>query len=169
MKRAVILFLTFCFVFSVSAQVKNDVKSDTKKGSEKTEIISPYTYQPKSKRDPFISPFDLEVLKGGKKKKVPGIAGMSIDEIVLQGIIKSKKRGYEALVLGSDNKVYWIKPGDKLYDGEVLEIGMGKKSPDEISSPVEAGKVFGYVIFRQYVNDPNLIKPYKDIKKYLDK
>ncbi len=169
MKRAVVFLIAFSFVFSAFAQVKNDSKGNVKNDIKKNEVISPYTYQPKSKRDPFISPFDLEILKGGKKKKVPGIAGMSIDEIVLQGIIKSKKRGYEALVLGSDNKVYWIKPGDKLYDGEVLEIGMGKKSPDEISSPVEAGKVFGYVVFRQYVNDPNLIKPYKDIKKYLDK
>ncbi len=165
MKRGIVFLIALSFVFSVIAQTKADVK----KNMLEAEVIAPYSYQPKSKRDPFISPFDLEVLKGGKKKKVPGIAGMSIDEIVLQGIIKSKQRGYEALVLGSDNKVYWIKPGDKLYDGEVLEIGMGKKSPDEISSPVEAGKVFGYVIFRQYVNDPNLIKPYKDIKKYLDK
>ncbi len=165
MKRGILFLIALSFVFSVTAQTKADVK----KNILEAEVIAPYSYQPKSKRDPFISPFDLEVLKGGKKKKVPGIAGMSIDEIVLQGIIKSKQRGYEALVLGSDNKVYWIKPGDKLYDGEVLEIGMGKKSPDEISSPVEAGKVFGYVIFRQYVNDPNLIKPYKDIKKYLDK
>ena len=168
MKRAIVFLIAFSFIFSAFAQAKN-VNNNVKNDAEKSEVISPYTYQPKSKRDPFISPFDLEILKSGKKKKVPGIAGMSIDEIVLQGIIKSKKRGYEALVLGSDNKVYWIKPGDKLYDGEVLEIGMGKKSPDEISSPVEAGKVFGYVVFRQYVNDPNLIKPYKDIKKYLDK
>ncbi len=162
MKRVIISLIVLAFVFSGFAQKTEEAK----KGNE---VISPYTYQPKSKRDPFVSPFDLEMLRGTKKKKIPGIRGMSIDEIVLQGIIKSKKRGYEALVLGSDNKVYWIKPGDKLYDGEVLKIGMGKKSPDEISSPVEAGKVFGYVIFRQYVNDPNLIKPYKDIKKYLDK
>ena len=87
MKRAVVIFIAFSFIFSALAQVKNDVKNDAKKGLENTEIISPYTYQPKSKRDPFISPFDLEVLKSGKKKKVPGIAGMSIDEIVLQGII----------------------------------------------------------------------------------
>jgi len=168
MKRVGLILIALVFVFSGYAQKPDTEKADKVEQIEQ-EVISPYTYQPKSKRDPFISPFDLEILRGGKKKKVPGIAGMSIDEIVLQGIIKSKNRGYEALVLGSDNKVYWIKPGDKLFDGEVLEIGMGKKSPDEISSPVEAGKVFGYVIFRQYVNDPNLIKPYKDIKKYLDK
>ncbi|BBB31853.1 type IV pilus assembly protein PilP [Thermotomaculum hydrothermale] len=165
MKKVTVILIVLSFVFSGVAQVKD--KKENK--SQVPEVVMPFTYQPKSKRDPFISPFDLEMLKTGKKKKIPGIAGMSIDEIVLQGIIKSKKRGYEALVLGSDNKVYWIKPGDKLYDGEVLEIGMGKKSPDEISSPAEAGKVFGYVIFRQYVNDPSLIKPYKDIKKYLDK
>ncbi len=165
MKRVIIFLIAFSLIFSGFSQTKENDEQVLKEN----EVVIPYSYQPKSKRDPFISPFDLEVLKGGKKKKVPGIAGMSIDEIVLQGIIKSKKRGYEALVLGSDNKVYWIKPGDKLYDGEVLEIGMGKKSPDEISSPVEIGKVFGYVVFRQYVNDPNLIKPYKDVKKYLDK
>lgn len=165
MRRVLVLVLAFSFVFMGIAQEK----TSNQKNNKEKEVITPYTYQPKSKRDPFISPFDLEILRGSKKKRVPGIAGMSIDEIVLQGIIKSKTRGYEALVLGSDNKVYWIKPGDKLYDGEVLEIGEGKKSPDEISSPAEAGKIYGYVIFRQYINDPNLIKPYKDIKKYLDK
>ncbi len=170
MKRVGLILIALVFVFSGFSQTPEGEKGDkvNQANQNEAEVISPYTYQPKSKRDPFISPFDLEILRGSKRKKVPGIAGMSIDEIVLQGIIKSK-RGYEALVLGSDNKVYWIKPGDKLFDGEVLEIGMGKKSPDEISSPVEAGKVFGYVVFRQYINDPNLIKPYKDIKKYLDK
>ncbi len=167
MKRVLVLVLAFSFVFMGFAQEKTSNKKNNKE--KEREVVAPYTYQPKSKRDPFISPFDLEILRGNKRKRVPGIAGMSIDEIVLQGIIKSKSRGYEALVLGSDNKVYWIKPGDKLYDGEVLKIGIGKKSPDEISSPAEAGKVYGYVIFRQYINDPNLIKPYKDIKKYLDK
>ena len=168
MNRLLSFLIVFVFVLSAFAQnAQNTQKTDNTEQQE--QVVSPYSYEPKSKRDPFVSPFDIEILKGTKRKRVPGIAGMSIDEIVLQGIIKSKKRGYEALVLGSDNKVYWIREGDKLYDGEVLKIGMGKKSPDEISSPAEVGKTFGYVIFRQYVNDPNLIKPYKDIKKYLDK
>ncbi len=168
MKRLLSFLIVLTFVlsaFSQNAQQTQNADNAEQQGL----VVSPYSYEPKSKRDPFVSPFDIEILKGTKKKRVPGIAGMSIDEIVLQGIIKSKKRGYEALVLGSDNKVYWIREGDKLYDGEVLKIGMGKKAPDEISSPAEVGKTFGYVIFRQYVNDPNLIKPYKDIKKYLDK
>ena len=118
-----------------------------------------YTYSPKSYRDPFVSPFDLEQLKGEGRKR-PGIQGMSINEIVLQGVIKSK-RGYEAFVMGSDNKLYWIKAGDELYDGKVLSIGFGENP--------ETGRQEGVIVFRQEVDDPNQLKPYRDITKYTNK
>jgi len=118
-----------------------------------------YTYSPKSHRDPFVSPFDLEQLRAARSKR-PGIQGMSINEVVVQGVIRSY-RGYEAFVLGSDNKVYWVRAGDELYDGKVLSVGMGKNP--------ETGRVEGMVVFRQDVDDPNQLKPYRDITKYVNK
>ncbi|NOZ12636.1 MAG: pilus assembly protein PilP [Acidobacteria bacterium] len=131
-----------------------------KKKSEEISVEGESRYIPKSNRDPFVSPFDLERLKG-KKNRRPGIRGMAINEIVIQGIIKSKKRGYEALVLGSDNKIYWIKPGDELYDGRVLSIG--------VSVDKKTGKQVEKVVFRQDIDDPSQLLPYRDITKYLNK
>ncbi|NOY23826.1 MAG: pilus assembly protein PilP, partial [Acidobacteria bacterium] len=84
-----------------------------------------------------------------------------INEIVIQGLIKSEKRGYEALVLGSDNKIYWIKPGDELFDGRVLSIG--------VSVDKKTGKQIEKVVFRQEIDDPSQLLPYRDITKYLNK
>jgi hypothetical protein len=47
--------------------------------------------------------------------------------------------------LGRDNVSYIIRPGTKLYNGEVAEIQPKK------------------VVFRQNVNDPNRLKQYEEV------
>ncbi|RLE17091.1 MAG: hypothetical protein DRJ14_07335 [Acidobacteria bacterium] len=158
MKKTVslaVLLLLMC-TLGLAQQQKNAEKSKV----DELSIEGEYRYSPKSDRDPFVSPFDLERLKG-KKNRRPGVQGMAINEIVLQGLIKSKKRGYEALVLGSDNKIYWIKPGDELFDGRVLSIG--------VSVDKKTGKQVEKVVFRQDIDDPSQLLPYRDITKYLNK
>jgi len=150
-----VLLLLMC-TLGLAQQQKNAEKSKV----DELSIEGEYRYSPKSDRDPFVSPFDLERLKG-KKNRRPGVQGMAINEIVLQGLIKSKKRGYEALVLGSDNKIYWIKPGDELFDGRVLSIG--------VSVDKKTGKQVEKVVFRQDIDDPSQLLPYRDITKYLNK
>lgn len=158
MKKAILMGIVLLFVgTSVLAQEKE--KTETAK-TVPPSIVGQSKYSPKSNRDPFVSPFDLERLKG-KKDRRPGIQGMAINEIVIQGLIKSKKRGYEALVLGSDNKIYWIKPGDELFDGRVLSIG--------VSVDKKTGKQVDKVVFRQNIDDPSQLLPYRDITKYLNK
>ncbi len=158
MKRTVILVI-FLSLIGASVLAQQQEKSEKVKPAE-TNIEGQFKYSPKSDRDPFVSPFDLERLKG-KKNRRPGIQGMAINEIVIQGLIKSKKRGYEALVLGSDNKIYWIKPGDELFDGRVLSIG--------VSVDKKTGKQVEKVVFRQEIDDPSQLLPYRDITKYLNK
>ncbi len=158
MKKTVslaVLLLLMC-TLGLAQQQKNAEKSKV----DELSVEGEYRYNPKSDRDPFVSPFDLERLKG-KKNRRPGVQGMAINEIVLQGLIKSKKRGYEALVLGSDNKIYWIKPGDELFDGRVLSIG--------VSVDKKTGKQVEKVVFRQDIDDPSQLLPYRDITKYLNK
>jgi len=157
-KKAILMGIVLLFVgTSVLAQEKE--KAETAKTAPSS-IEGQSKYSPKSNRDPFVSPFDLERLKG-KKDRRPGIQGMAINEIVIQGLIKSAKRGYEALVLGSDNKIYWIKPGDELFDGRVLSIG--------VSVDKKTGKQADKVVFRQNIDDPSQLLPYRDITKYLNK
>jgi hypothetical protein len=53
---------------------------------------------------------------------------------------------------GTDGLGYSLTEGTELYDGKVLTIDEGD----------------GKVVFRQNVNDPNLIKPYRDIERRLE-
>jgi type IV pilus assembly protein PilP len=107
-----------------------------------------YTYDPAGRRDPFrsllVRPEDR-----ARGERPPGVAGMSIDDIVVHGIWKVRS-GYVAQVRGTDNKSYLVRGGDLLYDGEVTRVG-----PNE-------------VVFRQNINDPQSVKPFREVTKQLN-
>jgi Tfp pilus assembly protein PilP len=108
-----------------------------------------FTYDPAGRRDPFRSLVDaLNAIQKGPRPR--GIAGMLISEVDLVGIVQ---KGREALAFfnGSDNKGYFLKVGDSLYDGKIIKIDRSS----------------GMVMFRQDVNDPRSIKPYRDVTKRL--
>jgi len=107
-----------------------------------------YTYDPAGRRDPFRSLLIRAENRAGQQRP-PGIAGIAIDDLILQGIWKTKA-GYVAQIRGTDNKSYLIRAGDLLYDGEVTRIG-----PNEVS-------------FRQNLNDPQSVKPFRDVTKQLN-
>ena len=72
------------------------------------------------RRDPFKN-----LLTGSERparRNLEGIAGLTISELVLEGIVGFSKGEYKALVRGPKNRPYDIKVGDKVYDGEVVEI-----------------------------------------------
>ncbi|HEU5248465.1 MAG TPA: hypothetical protein VFW15_00630 [Thermoanaerobaculia bacterium] len=107
-----------------------------------------YTYDPAGRRDPFrsllVRPEDR-----ARGERPPGIAGMSIDDVVVHGIWKVRS-GYVAQVRATDNKSYLVRAGDLLYDGEVTRVG-----PNE-------------VVFRQNINDPQSVKPFREVTKQLN-
>ncbi len=107
-----------------------------------------YSYDPAGRRDPFrsllVRPEDR-----ARGDRPAGVAGMSIDDIVIYGIWKTRS-GYIAQVRATDNKSYLIRPGDLLYDGEVTRVG-----PNE-------------VVFRQNINDPQSVKPFREVTKQLN-
>jgi type IV pilus assembly protein PilP len=107
-----------------------------------------YTYDPAGRRDPFRSLLVRSENRAGGARP-PGIAGIAVDDVIIQGIWKTKA-GYLAQIRGTDNKSYLLKPGDLLYDGEVTRIG-----PNEVS-------------FRQNLNDPQSVKPFRDVTKQLN-
>ena len=73
-----------------------------------------------------------------------------INEVELVGIM-GRRSGGVALVVGPDGYGASLKAGDSLYDGEVRTVN----------------SLNGVVVFRQRVNDPTRIKPYRDIEKKL--
>lgn len=107
-----------------------------------------YTYDPAGRRDPFrsllVRPEDR-----ARGARPPGIAGMSIDDIVVNGIWRVRS-GFVAQVRATDNKSYLIRAGDLLYDGEVTRVG-----PNE-------------VVFRQNISDPQSVKPFRELTKQLN-
>jgi len=106
-----------------------------------------YHYDPQGRRDPFRS------LVGPAPKiqqgvRPPGPPGFLIDEMKLQGVIKTKQ-GLVGMINGPDNKGYLLHVGDKVLDGEVIRITASA------------------VVFRQEVNDPTRIERYREVVKDL--
>ncbi|MEE9219848.1 MAG: hypothetical protein V3U98_12350 [Acidobacteriota bacterium] len=109
-----------------------------------------YTYEPAGRRDPFRSLVE-KVSMDLDGPRPNGIAGMLIAEVDLVGIVKDPQ-GDLAFFNGSDNRGYFLRKGDKLYDGTITRIDSRR----------------GRVIFRQEVNDPRLIKPFREVMKNLN-
>ena len=107
-----------------------------------------YSYDPAGRRDPFRSLLVREQSRGGVDRP-PGIAGIAIDDLVVHGIWKTRS-GFVAQIRATDNKSYLIRAGDLLYDGEVTRVG-----PNEVS-------------FRQNLNDPQSVKPFREVTKQLN-
>ena len=104
----------------------------------------PFTYDPGNRRDPFVSPF--EVIKGQRGPRPAGVTGMSVDDLDLTGIVAPSGMGSVAYVTGSDGGGYMLRVGDRIYMATVLAIDAGA----------------GSITFREQVDDPRSIKPYRD-------
>lgn len=107
-----------------------------------------FSYDPSGRRDPFRSLMEIEQTSRDCRE---GISCMLITEIALDGIVKDDSDGDVAMFTGSDNKGYFLRVGDSVFDGTVTGIDPR----------------LGVVTFRQEVDDPRRIKPYRDVKKSL--
>lgn len=84
-------------------------------------------YEPSSRRDPFLNPLakgkdvnpDAEAPRGNPP---PGIAGMNINDVKFLGT-SSSPEGETAVFRGTDKRVYFLKAGDRLFDGYLKFIG----------------------------------------------
>lgn len=109
-----------------------------------------FSYDPGGRRDPFRSLFEESAMRR-KGPRPRGVAGMLVVELELTGIVRDTTGGNIAVVMGTDNKGYFLHVGDEVYDGGVIAIDPAA----------------GSVTFRQQVDDPRLIKPYRDVVKRL--
>lgn len=109
-----------------------------------------YVYDPAGRRDPFkslLEATDAPEIRGPRPEGVPGLL---IDEVRLIGILHTGT-GYIAQVQAADKqKSYLLREGDQLYDGEVIDIEDGE------------------VVFRQVVQDPTALKPFRERIKTLN-
>jgi Tfp pilus assembly protein PilP len=119
-------------------------------GDEEVLAGNSFTYDPGNRRDPFKSLLIAADRPEFRGPRPEGIPGLLIDEIDLKGVFRTAK-GYVAQVTASNQKKsYLLKEGDQLYDGDVVSIGKNE------------------VVFKQIVQDPSALKPFREVVKSLN-
>ncbi|MEP0775228.1 MAG: hypothetical protein HRF46_12785 [Acidobacteriota bacterium] len=117
------------------------------RGEEAADAGGAFSYDPAGRRDPFRS-----LLAGRQREDLgdrpPGLRGMAVDEIKLQGIMRLPD-GYVAMIQGTDNTSYLLQAGAVLWDGTVERIEPGR------------------VIFKVQVADPQSLRPYREVVRTL--
>jgi hypothetical protein len=92
------------------------------------------------KRDPF-EPLVNERREVAHGPLPPGKAGLIIASVRVDGAVRAPS-GMIAVVSNPEQRVYFIREGDKLYDGDVEKIGLDgvtfkENSRDAFGKPVE--------------------------------
>ncbi len=84
--------------------------------SDKPEAIA-------NKRDPFLPLVALQQQASSGEHLPPGKAGLVIASVRVDGTVKSPN-GMLAVVSNPEQRVYFVREGDRLYDGDVEKIGL---------------------------------------------
>ncbi len=93
-------------------------------------------------RDPF-APLIQTGEAGGRLNLPPGIAGLQVSTLQLEGMVKTAE-GMVAVVSNPQDRVYFLHDGDHLYDGVVEKIGL-----DDIVFRQESKDAFGRAVERE--------------------
>jgi type IV pilus assembly protein PilP len=118
---------------------------------EQPPVPGGYVYNPSGRRDPFMS----LVRRGGPTEKgarPSGVEGLLIAEMALRGILKNMEETeqyYIAFLSGPDGKSYWVRTGQRVFDGRLVAIDATT------------------VTFEQEVSDPLSRVKTRNVKKYL--
>jgi hypothetical protein len=114
-----------------AAQQPKNAKTDPAAAKHVVELPMVYAgvrYESGNRRDPFLNPLLLkkeqklqdEEEPGGQAP--PGIGGMYIAQVTLLGI--ALQGGEQtAIFRGTDNRAYFLREGDKFFDGSLTRIG----------------------------------------------
>jgi hypothetical protein len=109
-----------------------------------------YNYDPAGRRDPFISLLARTQIPELAAARPEGVPGLLIDELTIQGIFELNARMFAQVQTADKEKSYLIQEGDQLYDGEVVSIAANE------------------IVFKQVVNDPSVIKPFREVVRKLN-
>jgi hypothetical protein len=109
-----------------------------------------YSYDPGSRRDPFKSLLAARERLEAAGERPPGIPGLLIDEIDLTGVFIMPDGPVAQVQSADKEESHLIRVGDQLYDGDVVSIRQNE------------------VAFRQIVDDPTALKPFREVVKKLN-
>jgi Tfp pilus assembly protein PilP len=115
-----------------AAKAQSSAAAPAAKADAKSETVL-------AKRDPFVPLVNEK--KGGGPALPPGKAGLVIATVRVDGTVKAAS-GMLAVVTNPDQRTYFIREGDRLYDGDVEKIGLDgvtfkENSKDAFGKPVE--------------------------------
>lgn len=108
-------------------------------------------YDPGTRRDPFRSLLKRRksALVQVEEDRPEGPAGLLVDEIEIEGIFILPDGPVVQIQSASEETSFLLRPGDQLWDGDVVSITL-----DEVT-------------FKQSVNDPSSLMPYREVVKRL--
>jgi hypothetical protein len=144
-----------CLVSGAWAQTAPAKKTGHKKAAAKAAAAADANATAKpviaeaGKRDPFL-PLVNEHKTGGPPLP-PGKAGLVVATVHVDGTVSSPS-GMLAVVSNPDQRVYFLREGDKLYDGDVEKIGLDGVTFKENSKDAFGKQVERTVTKRIYPN-----------------
>jgi Tfp pilus assembly protein PilP len=123
---------------SKGAKPKGEVKAVEKPSTPGTAPEAAESEVKQARRDPF------ESLIGVRKTQAvlpPGKLGLQVSTLRLDGIVRSPN-GMIAVVSNPQSRTYFLREGDRLYDGSVEKISMDgvsfhEEGKDAFGKPVE--------------------------------
>lgn len=120
--------------------VKPEVEKAVKPPAEEAAPVDDKAEPLMSRRDPF-EPLVNVAQAGGAAHLPPGKSGLVIATVRVDGTVKSAN-GMIAVVSNPDERVYFVREGDRLYDGDVQKISLDgvtfkENSKDAFGKPVE--------------------------------
>jgi Tfp pilus assembly protein PilP len=133
-----------------SDQQESQVDSDELLADEEMMFLGEgYTYDPGDRRDPFKSLLIVRERAAMRGPRPEGIPGLLIDEIDLTGILMTPDGAFAQVKSTEEDKSYLLREGDQLYDGDVVSIAASE------------------LTFKQIVDDPTAVKPFREVVKKL--
>ncbi|MEM1202784.1 MAG: hypothetical protein AAGN66_06100 [Acidobacteriota bacterium] len=109
-----------------------------------------YTYDPGARRDPFRSLLKRRENKEQIEERPDGPAGLLIDELEVEGLFVLDGSPVAQVQSSSQQTSFLLRPGDQLWDGDVVRITLEE------------------IVFKQSVNDPTALKPFREVVKRLN-
>jgi Tfp pilus assembly protein PilP len=115
-----------------------------------TPAEKPKKEAPAARRDPFAALLSKARPGNGEPANLPpGKAGLIINTLRVQGIVQGPN-GMIAVVSNPDQRVYFLRDGDKLYDGSVEKITLGAVSFHEVGKDAFGKRIEREVTKRLY-------------------
>ncbi len=120
---------------------------------------TPSAEKPADEKAPFVrrDPFDTLLTKARTtnappENLPPGKAGLIVETLRIDGIVHSPN-GMIAIVSNSQQRVYFLREGDKLYDGSVNKISLDAISFNEVGKDA-FGKPLERVVTKRLYPSP---------------